>query len=176
MNQLSPPALLSKMPRWRPLSRQPGPPGLHGWLADTGSLTHRLSGMGHFSVTLLRQGIQSPRLDERWLLGMPARRQALIREVLLSLDGTPVVYARSVIPLTSLRGRNRILGHMAGRSLGAELFRRPRATRRAVWVAQIPPALLPEPVDDAAWGRQSLFLKRGQPLLVAEVFLPALWT
>ncbi|MCG8437431.1 MAG: hypothetical protein MI751_05065, partial [Pseudomonadales bacterium] len=38
-------------------------------------------------------------------------------------------------------------------------------------------ARLASPGQDlpACWGRQSRFIKRGAPLLVAEYFLPALW-
>jgi chorismate lyase len=119
------------------------------------------------------QQVVAPTAAEGRLLGLRARQRALVREVLLLLNGEPVVFARSVLPLASLTGANRVLGHMARRSLGAELFRNPRARRLAVWVAQVPPLRLPLELDQLAWGRQSLFIKRGQPLLVAEVFLPS---
>jgi chorismate--pyruvate lyase len=159
---------------WRPLARLSVPAPWTDWLADEGSLTQRLQRYGEFSVLPLSQRVARPRAAEAMLLGLPTRQLALIREVLLLLDDQPVVFARSVLPLTSLGGANRVLGHMAGRSLGAELFRLPRARREAVWAAQVPPARLPVLVADRCWGRQSLFSKRGKPLLVAEVFLPAL--
>lgn len=159
---------------WQPLSRVRPPEVIADWLADQGSLTRSLQRFGQFRVEPVAQGIAQPSAAEAIMLGLPARRRALIREVLLLVDGQPVVAARSVLPLTSLVGANRILGHMARRSLGAELFRRPRASRLAVWAAMVPANRLPVSVDQACWGRQSLFLKRGRPLLVAEVFLPAL--
>ncbi|HBC17259.1 MAG TPA: chorismate--pyruvate lyase, partial [Alcanivorax sp.] len=83
----------------------------------------------------------------------------------------PVVAARSVLPLTSLTGANRSLGHMGSRSLGLELYKRPTCLRDQVW------ARLGSPAEamPVCWGRQSRFIKRGEPLLVAEYFLPALW-
>ena len=159
---------------WQPLSRVRAPVEITHWLADQGSLTRRLQRFGQFRVQPVVQGIGRPTAAEAIMLGLPARRRALIREVLLLVDGQPVVAARSVLPLTSLVGANRILGHMARRSLGAELFRRPRARRLAVWAASVPVERLPVSVDRPCWGRQSLFLKRGRPLLVAEVFLPTL--
>jgi chorismate lyase len=159
---------------WQPLGRVRPPPELQGWLAEPGSLTRRLQRYGQFSVRPLLQRVARPSAAEAMLLGLPSRQVALIREVLLLLDGQPVVFARSILPLQSLVGANRVLGHMAGRSLGAELFKLPRATRRAVWVARLPVSRLPLPVAEPCWGRQSLFAKRGQPLLVAEVFLPGL--
>lgn len=170
-----PPAFLNPALRWRPLAQIRAPARVRPWLQDTGSLTRRLQSLGHFSVQPLTQSVARPGDEEAWLLGLAPRRRALIREVLLLLDDRPVVWARSVIPLASLQGANRVLGHMANRSLGAELFRRPPAKRQAVWAAPVDTARLPVTTTDPAWGRQSLFLKRGRPLLVAEVFLPALW-
>src|SRR5690606_32663685 len=146
---------------------------MRDWLADAGSLTRRLQRFGTFRVVPQRQMIAVPRAEEAALLGLPGRQQALIRQVLLYVDGVPVVFARSVLPLASLKGANRVLGHMAKRSLGAELFRAPRAQRAQVWAAQ---AAVPASAGQTCWGRQSLFIKRGKPLLVAEFFLPALWS
>ncbi|MCH8542109.1 MAG: chorismate lyase [Alcanivorax sp.] len=182
MKRFTPGPILAPAPRWRPLAQLAAPAAVTDWLADSGSLTHRLKKHGRFVVTPLRQQVAPPRPDEARLLGLRPRRAALIREVILSLDGEPVVFARSVLPLRSLSGANRVLGHMARRSLGAELFRRPPARRAAVWGTCMPASALPHPVpgdlpsDSLLWGRQSLFLKRRKPLLVAEIFLPHLWT
>lgn len=161
---------------WQPLGRQPLPPVIGDWLADAGSLTRRLRRHGRFSVQPLRQLVTTPTATEQRLAGLPHRQRALVREVLLLLDDTPVVFARSILPLHSLAGANRVLGHMARRSLGAELFKPPRAVRRAVWVTRIEGTRLPVPgLAGPVWGRESLFEKRGRPCLVAEFFLPALW-
>lgn len=163
---------------WQPLSRVRPPSPLRSWLVERGSLTRRLQGLGRFRVEPLYQQVARPTAVEAMLLGLPSRRVALIREVLLLVDDQPVVFARSVLPLRSISGANRVLGHLARRSLGAELFRLPRATRRAVWAAPVPPSRMPQavvgPLTGPCWGRQSLFIKRGKPLLVAEVFLPGL--
>ncbi len=175
---LLPSPILNQRLRWRAASLVRPPAREQSWLGDNASLTRRLSALGEFAVAPLFQAVIPPRPEEARLLGLRPRRAALVREVILHLDRTPVVYARSVLPLASLSGRNRVLGHMANRSLGAELFRHPAARRDAVWLAQVPATDLPAPVrsgDQPAWGRQSLFRKRGRPLLVAEVFLPALW-
>lgn len=162
---------------WRDAALVRVPRPAADWVRDPASLTHRLRARGAFSVTPLEQVVCAPRPDERRLLGQNPRQWALIREVLLQLDGRPVVHARSVLPLSSLRGANRRLAHMARRSLGAELFRAPAARRRAVWLARVPAEALPAETGarEPVWGRQSLFLKRDAPLLVAEFFLPALW-
>ncbi|MEE4251843.1 MAG: chorismate lyase [Alcanivoracaceae bacterium] len=174
MNITSPSPFLDAELIWQPLARVRPPAHLRSWLAERGSLTRRLQGHGRFAVEPLYQRVSRPTAVEALLLGLPMRRLALIREVLLLVDGRPVVFARSVLPLGSIRGANRVLGHLARRSLGAELFKLPRATRRAVWAAQVPGSRLPLPVSEPCWGRQSLFIKRSRPLLVAEVFLPGL--
>lgn len=167
-----PARLLNPALRWWPLPVIQAPAEVRDWLADGGSLTRRLQRFGTFRVVPQRQMIAAPRAEEAALLGLPARQRALVREVLLYVNDQPVVFARSVLPLASLGGANRVLGHMARRSLGAELFRAPRAKRAQVWATQAAVTGGGEP----CWGRQSLFLKRGQPLLVAEFFLPALWS
>ncbi|MDF1628539.1 MAG: chorismate lyase [Alcanivoracaceae bacterium] len=174
MKTASPSPFLDAELIWQPLACVRPPPQLRSWLAERGSLTRRLQSYGQFSVEPLYQRITRPTAVEAMLLGLPMGRWALIREVLLRVDGQPVVFARSVLPLRSISGANRVLGHLARRSLGAELFKLPRATRRAVWAAPVPPSRLPEPVGEPCWGRQSLFIKRAKPLLVAEVFLPGL--
>ncbi|MEQ3635119.1 chorismate lyase [Alcanivorax sp.] len=165
------PAALHPDSLWRPLEQLVLPPIIRDWMADPGSLTRRLKHHGHFSVVPGLHTIALPRADERRLLPLPVRRVALIREVTLHLDDTPVVAARSVLPLTSLAGANRSLGHMGSRSLGLELYNRPTCQRDQVW-ARLASA---DQDHSLCWGRQSRFIKRGAPLLVAEYFLPALW-
>ena len=157
--------------RWRALRRLTLPPTIRDWLADPGSLTARLRRHGRFRVLHGGSRIAAPAADEKRLLSHTGRRVALIREVTLLLDDEPVVEARSVLPLASLGGANRGLANMGSRSLGSELYRRPPAHRDRVWVryGRTPTGQGP------AWARQSRFVKRGRPLLVAEYFLPALW-
>lgn len=156
---------------WQPARRRRYPEAIADWLLYPGSLTDRLRRFGRVTVTPRREGLAAPRFEESRLLGLAGRQQAWLREVTLCVNDIPVIEARSTLPLSSLTGRNRVLGNMARRSLGAELFRQPRATRHAIWVADIVPpgGHLPAPA------RLSIFLKRGQPLLVGEIFLPALW-
>lgn len=154
------------------------PPPWRPWLFDQGSLTARLlarSG-GDFRVQVLAQRWAQPTTAERRALGLPQRQHARIREVLLRGRGEPWVYARSVLPLALLRGRYRFLARLDERPLGALLFRDRAAVRRGPFTVAMAP--VPPPAGDGelagvqAWQRQSVFLLSGQPLLVAEMFLP----
>ncbi len=156
---------------WRAQERLVLPPLIRDWLADPGSLTARLRGLGPFRVAPSRRVVGAPDFEEQHQLGQMGRQRALIREVTLLVHERPVVEARSVLPLTTLAGANRSLAHMGSRSLGSELYRRPAARRDQVWVRF---GLSPSG-QGPCWGRQSRFVKRGRPLLVAEHFLPALW-
>ena len=170
---------------WRPLpllARQQRPtPALQHWLSDTGSLTARLinlSGKDGFQVKILRQIIGIPSLSERLALGMQQPQLAQIREVILLGNNQPWIFARSLLPLNSLTGSLRHLRKQTTRPLGAFLFSQPHLIRSPIAVAQLSPdhGYLPDSLiaDQPLWGRRSVFYLQQKPLLVSEVFLPAL--
>ena len=162
------------------------PAGVRGWLLDRGSLTARLQMRcpARFRVELLHQRRERPRIDESRLLGIPPGCHALVREVRLYCGHDAWVFARTVIPLASLRGRNRRLGSLGERPLGAFLFSHPGLRRGRFELGCLKPGdpLFRRALDgetavegvDAVWGRRSVFWLHGQPLLVAEFFLPDL--
>jgi len=150
------------------------PPFWRDWLADRGSLTQRLlvaSGRD-LSVKIINQQLEVPRLSERQALGLGGRKRAMIREVILYGAGQPWVYARSVLPLTTLTGRLRKLRHLDNRPLGALLFKDPSMTREPVQIACFKPrARVLDNMGEPVWGRRSVFRLDAKPLLVTEVFL-----
>lgn len=175
-------------PHWRPVkrwSRQHAPAGLLGrWLLDTRSLTDRVRACCRrpFSVRLVDQGWHRPRRDEARALSLPHRAHALIREVQLLCGDQPWVFARTVIPAGTLTGPQRRLAHLGTRPLGAFLFADSTMQRGPVELACLRPTdgvyrsaitgLEAAPVG--LWGRRSLFWLGGKPLLVCEIFLPAI--
>ena len=158
------------------------PPDLLHWLLDPASLTRRLQQLcgDGFSVRLIEQGWGQPRPDEAQALGMRGRGRAIIRQVQLMCSDDPWIYARTVIPATSLHGRLRRLLHLGTRPLGAMLFADPGMRRGVVELARIRPgqALFDDAMhavtdrSGAIWGRRSVFRITGRPLLVSEIFLP----
>ena len=166
---------------WQPLprrARRPGKP-MQEWLLDRGSLTSRLiaASKGEFHVEVVRQLFGVPRLDERQALGMKRPALALIREVILFGQSEPWVFARSLLPLSSLTGTLRHLRKQGNRPLGAFLFSQPHLARSAIAVAEISRdhGYVPNNLvgDRLLWGRRSVFYLQQKPLLVSEVFLPA---
>ena len=167
-------------PRWRPEAQFTNaelPPRFRSWLLDDGSLTRRLMAMkrGQFRVTRLFQGWRTPLPSEQRLLNIAPRQQALVREVVLSLDDQPVVFARSLFPHASLTGPLTHLRRLQNRSLGEILFRNPRMQRSPFELALIAgdSGYLHRGLRQElpAWGRRSRFDIGGRALMVSEVFL-----
>ena len=171
--------------RWCPYRcylRSGIPADLAGWLLDPASLTKRLLGLcqGDFRVRLLAQLWERPRCDEAQALGMRNHSLALVRQVQLLCGETPLVYARTVIPAASMRGKLRRLANLGTKPLGARLFADPGMRRGIVELARITcgQQLYEDAMHcsskrtDAIWGRRSVFRIAGKPLLVSEIFLP----
>jgi chorismate lyase len=165
-------------PKWRPRQRFTNielPSSTRRWLLDDGSLTAHLRNLGELQVHRLYQGWQVPLPSEQLLLAQSHHALALVREVELTLDGQPVVFARSVFPSASLTGSLTHLRRLQNSSLGDILFRHPGMHRSPFEVARLAgnTAYLPEHLrqSEMAWGRRSKFEIEGRGLMVSEVFL-----
>lgn len=167
--------------KWLPadLLTAPLAPGLHDWLyEDKGSLTKRLSALadGAFSVTPLTEGWQALREDECTALEVPAGSHGWVREVYLSGHEQSWVFARSVAARLALEQSGLDLPHLGSRSLGELLFSDPAFQRSQLEARHYPSDWLPEAVRRPdLWARRSCFSQGNLRVLVAEVFLPALW-
>jgi len=167
---------------WQSYRRLPAyivPARWRHWLLDRGSLTQRLvaASTGQFRVRVLSQTIAKPRRSEAQILGIPHQHLAVVREVILYGNDQPWVYARSVLPLSSLTGRLARLRKLDERPLGALLFADPSMRRGKLQLARVLPAKVALPrelgiFDTPLWGRRSVFYIADKPLLVSEVFLP----
>ncbi len=168
--------------RWRglPGAAACAPASLHPFLVEHGSLSELLRAHGReLRVLRLRQGLHAGPAGGLWA-----------REVLLMLDGLPVVWARSVLPAQALRGPWRALRGFGTRPLGDWLFQRAdvrrgpvelrrlggadpavRAAARALERAGLP--AFPAGRGAPLWARRSAFVRRGCALWLTELFLPA---
>lgn len=154
------------------------------WLLEQESLTRRLQHAcaGCFRVEVVGHQYERPLLDEIQTLNMRLARFALVRQVLLYCDNQPWVFARSVIPKKTMTGRQRRLGSLGNKPLGAVLFADRSMRRDEMEIARITPehaiynvalqAVSRKPAE--IWGRRSVFYLDDKPLLVSEIFLPAI--
>lgn len=171
---------------WLPRAPHSLPPRLREWLCETGSLTQRVVNTCNaphpFKLQLLARGFAPAHRDESPLLGLHDR--ARFREILLKRGDTPLVFAHSVISHRDLHGAWSILDGIGGRSLGSILFhdhtvkrgalhfrridaRHPLFRKALPWCGSVP---VP---PTALWARRAVFERKGRPLIVTEVFLPA---
>lgn len=161
------------------------PRSLRHWLCDKGSLTQRLKARcTDFRVVPLATGLARPNLDEYTLLGMAPGTRAYVREVLLLCNDVPVVFAHSVLPYPSLRGAWNGISRLGSRPLGQALFSDHRIRRQPLAFRSVHPdhplfhAITRQQAlyDNSLWARRSVFCLNKLPLLVTEVFLPAIET
>lgn len=148
------------------------------WLFDEGSLTRRLTWLSgdQFSIVPVHEGWQPLRDDECLALGLSTGEPGWVREVFLHGRGQPWVFARSVASRQALARGGLDMESLGSRSLGELLFCDQAFTRHPIEVCRYPRAWMPAPEPtQPLWARRSRFERDGLSLLVAEVFLPALW-
>jgi len=156
---------------------------LRPWLTDRGSLTVKIiANVEKFNLQRLQQRLATPLKDERRALGLRQGELAVIREVVLRDDNTPLIFAHTAANPRDLRGAWRGLSKLGNQPLAEMLFHDPLVSRMAIEYKQLPPT---HPLIDSIvtatslppqlmWARRSVFLKSSRPLLVTEVFLPHL--
>jgi len=154
------------------------------WLKDDGSLTKKLIDhcQNNFSVTVIKQEKLIANEDELDILNIAKDDAVLIREVELNCAKDVWVYARTVIPESSLVGRAASLANLNDKPLGAVLFSNPTTQRQVTQYACLvegsglyaSAVLSLDNKPDQLWARRTLFIYESQPLLVHEVFLPKL--
>lgn len=146
------------------------------WLLATGSLTAKLkSHCSHFEVKVLGEALLQTAPNESQLL------QAWVREVLLILDGTPWVFARTLVPESLLARCGDELTGLGDRPLGELLFSSSHFTPGRIEVAGFQScgtlaslaASLGQNVQGRLWGRRRYFGCEDEELTVSEIFLPA---
>jgi len=147
------------------------------FLLDTGSLTKRLIllSKNNFRVQVTGSYWAIPERHESIAMGIKTGHAVYIREVILYCHDTPYVFARSLFPPTSLRGRLALVKNFGNKSLGDLLFSAPFAKRQPMQLCQISgiEKVLPRALQQATsvWGRRSRFEVEDNSILVSEFFL-----
>ncbi|MDO6687563.1 chorismate lyase [Agarivorans sp. 2_MG-2023] len=146
---------------------------LQDWLVYPGSLTARLrQHCQQFSIQVLFEGYAE--IAEHEAKAVACQGPYWVREVLLCCDGQAWVFARSVIPKSSLEGDAAAISRLANKPLGELLFtdKGQRQTLELCQIEQNSSIYQHAQTQQALWGRRSRFLLASAPLLVAEIFLP----
>ena len=157
------------------------------WLTRGGSLTAHLRTLGAVAVRVTREAVALPWADECDALGVECRAPVWVREVVLSVDGTPFVAAHSIAPLAASVGVWQAMRKLRTRPL-AELLYSDSSVARSALVSRRLTARHPlyrlaareigegHRHPQALVARRSVFERHGAPLMVTECMLPALWT
>jgi len=161
------------------------PHALHSWLAEPGLLTARIRDlcgplMRFRMLGPLRAAHVSAELQARLRVGDAG---GLLREIEFCCLRERVVYAQTVLPDSTVRVHS-WLGELGDSPIG-ESLRRAGGTleREPIEYAPLPPdhelALAacqgsPAVERDTVWARRAVYRLDGRPILVQEVFLPAL--
>jgi chorismate--pyruvate lyase len=156
------------------------------WLGDTGSLTQKIERVigQKLEVLVLRDCRQNLNSDESRYFHFKIKR-CRVREVLLCANGIPLVMAHSIIPTTSSSGSNHEVLRLGRKPLGAVLFAKTRMHSKKKPPREIARLDKQSPLrkkcfqqypelPSVNWARRTLYQLHGRPLLVSEVFLPAL--
>jgi len=182
MSQQHPLFPINLICQWQPPAKFDLPEHLLTWLLEPGSLTAKLKlHCQSFRVEVLGQKIEFCDVLEGNEI-IQAGDKVLVREVLLYCDETPQVFARSLMPLSTLTDEEQQLAELGTKSLGQVLFNSSSLERKNLElsyfcqnssVAKLVNALsLNCNGTVKMWGRRSLFFIHQKPLMVAEVFLP----
>jgi chorismate--pyruvate lyase len=152
------------------------------WLTRGGSLTAHLRELGVVRVDVTREAVGLPWADEACALNIARRAPVWIREVVLSVDGVPFVAAHSIVPFHASAGVWQAMRRLRNRPLAELLYSDSGVTRSALTSRRInarhPLHRLVFAADASARSevaRRSVFMRQGEPLMVTECFLPALW-
>lgn len=139
------------------------------WLTSTDSLTGRLRKIsnGNTGIKILHADWTDADADEKKLLRLDNQR-AWIREITHCYQQEPWVWARVVIPETTLQ-KTELNAHTP-QALGDILFQDPHLKRTDLAVTRLTQHL--PYTDQAVWARRSVLWFQQQPLLVKEIFLP----
>jgi len=170
-------------PGWLPAVPPSLSPAHKYWLMRPGALTAGLRKLGTVRLRVLAEYSQGAPADEARGMGIALGSPVWVREILMSVDGVDSVVARSLTPLMASHGTWQGMRRLRTRPL-ADMLYHDRTIERSAFVCRRLASPVPfhatarAAAPDAAgalWARRSAFWRLGQPLLVAECFLPAFW-
>ena len=156
------------------------------WLQRPGALTAGLRKLGRVDLRVVAEHADTLSAAEAWMLQRPETSPIWVREIVMAIDGVDSVFARSFTPLPASTGLWQGMRKLQTRPLADMLYNDPDITRSRFYTCRLTNS---EPMYRSAvqaFGTQcppahdllarcSVFRRSGEPLLVAECFLPDFW-
>ena len=134
------------------------------WLNEPGSITSRIKSFSNFRLKLLRDGPSEVDIIEDDLI-VANYEENNTREVLLYSDEEPLIYAKSIIPLETIRLGLGVLGNLKENPLGDILFSNPEIKKEYMLFSKF------ESNKKIFYGRKGIYTVKGFPFSVCEIFL-----
>ena len=134
------------------------------WLNEAGSITSRIKSFSNFKLKLLKDGPGEVDIIEDDLI-ISNYEENNIREVILLSNEEPLIYAKSIIPLETIRLGLGILGNLKENPLGDILFSNPEIKKKHMLFAKF------ESNKKIFYGRKGIYTVKGYPFSVCEIFL-----
>lgn len=138
---------------------------IFSWLSESGPITNRIKLSQKFELELLNDEIDEISKEEKLFLNSVSETFRVRRVILLG-NNTPVVYAKSVIPSSTIENGLSSLGKIGNAPLGDILFTPGVFTKLEMVCASF---LSKE--KNVYWGRKIKYSVNSEPISVMEVFL-----
>lgn len=146
------------------LQNEPIDTNIRSWLLELGPITERIKANGSFKLDLIKDELGVVNELDSDFLGKNIG-EIKIREVLLLSDNNPCVFARSLIPINTIKKGLSKLGELGTKPLGDILFEKEIFVKVETIFAKFSQS------ENLYWGRKSKYLAKGYPLSVMEIFL-----
>ena len=134
------------------------------WLNEPGSITSRIKSFSNFRLKLLRDGPGEVDIIEDDLI-VANYEENNTREVILYSDEKPLIYAKSIIPLATIRLGLGVLGNLKESPLGDIPFSNPEIKKKYMLFAKF------QSNEEIFYGRKGIYTVKGYPFSVCEIFL-----
>ena len=135
------------------------------WLLESGPITNRIKLSQEFELELLNDEIDEISKEEELFINSVSKTFRVRRVILLG-NKTPVVYAKSVIPTSTIENGLSSLGKIGNAPLGDILFTPGVFTKLDMVCASF---LSKE--KNVYWGRKIKYSVNSEPISVMEIFL-----
>ena len=137
---------------------------IKSWLLEQGPITKRIKSIAEFRLELIQDELSDATDDEILFLKIDSE-EIRIREVILYGNENPIVFARTIIPNTTIEKGIRELGKIGNKPLGDILFEKDIFSKEDIVFASF------KDKESLFWGRKIKYTVKDQPFSVMEVFL-----